>query len=273
MDAIVAHARPHPTAVQGRINRLLTGALAVLVMLLLKHHYSQAGPDQLSWILLPTARLIAWLTPANPVWEAGVGYADFGRGIIVAPACAGVNFLIMAFGLAAFCGLGRLRRFLPLAAWMALSLFGAYLTTLFTNTLRIAVSMVLYRAEIVAAGLTAEDLHRLAGVWLYLIALGLFFRGLQPIIFYFADRFDPPGRQHRVRWSPWLPLGWYLMGAVGVPAVNLVFRQPLPAFGRHCLWVVGASVALWGGVRLIAWLLTRYADRSGVDGKDIDCGG
>jgi exosortase K len=257
MQSAITDAQVDMAAVHGRINRLLAAMVAMVVMLMLKRHYSLAGPEQLSWILLPTARLTAWLTGAHPVWEAGVGYADFNRGIVIAPACAGVNFMIMAFGLAVFCGLGRLRRFTVLTAWMALSLFGAYLLALGANTLRIAVSMVLYQADIYSAWLTPDALHRLTGVWLYLGVLGLFFKGLQPIINAVEDRFDPQYRPHRAIWPAWLPLGWYLLGAVGVPALNLVFQQPLPAFGGHCLTVVAAAVVLWVGAISIKSLLGR----------------
>ncbi|MEJ2641087.1 MAG: exosortase K, partial [Desulfosarcinaceae bacterium] len=230
------------TTAHERINRLLAGTLAVVVMLLLKRHYSQAGPEQLAWMLAPTAHLIAWITGTAPLWEAGVGYVDFGRGIIIAPACAGVNFMIMAFGLAVFCSLGRLRRLLALTVWMALALSGAYLATLGVNTLRIILSMALYRADIDAAWLTPEALHRVTGVWLYLGALGLSFKGLQPIMTWFGERFDPQGRSRGAVWPPWLPLAWYLCGAVGVPAIHLVVQRPLPAFGEHCLAVVTAAV-------------------------------
>jgi hypothetical protein len=117
--------------------------------------------------------------------------------------------------------------------------------------------MVLYQADIYSAWLTPDALHRLTGVWLYLGVLGLFFKGLQPIISAVEDRFDPQCRPHRAIWPAWLPLGWYLLGAVGVPALNLVFRQPLPAFGGHCLTVVAAAVVLWVGAISIKSLLGR----------------
>ena len=272
MNVAITDTQSDMTFVHWRINRLLAAMLAVVLMLMLKRHYSLAGPDQLAWILSPTARLTAWLTGAAPVWEAGVGYADFSRGIIIVPACAGINFMIMAFGLAVFCALGRLRRFAVLAFWMAASLACTYFLTLGVNTLRISVSMALYQADIYSAWFTPGLLHRLVGVWLYLGALGLFFKGLQPIINAVADRFDPHCRSERLIWPAWLPLLWYLTGAVGVPAVNLVFRAPLPAFGKHGMTVVVGAVALWGGAGLVK-LLARNLNRNWLNGKNNDCGG
>ncbi len=260
-------------AVHTRLNRLLGGAAALLVMLALKRHYSLAGAEQLLWILAPTARLAAWFGGAQPVWEAGVGYADFGRGIVIAPSCAGVNFLIMAFGLAAVCGLGRLQRFPVLAAWLLLSLAAAYLLALAVNTGRIILSMWLYRANIYSTWLTPGAVHRLAGVWLYLGALGLFFRGLQPIINRFAARIDPLGRSVGAVRRRWLPLGWYLLGAVGVPAANLAFKAPPPAFGAHCLAVAAAAVTLWGGGLLINGFIARYRAGNAPNDHHTDRGG
>jgi exosortase K len=257
MDITTNTSQVEMAAVHERINRLLAATAAVLLMLTLKRHYSLACAEDLFWILAPTARLTAWAGGLQPVWEAGVGYIDFGRGIVIAPACAGVNFMIMAFGLAAFCGLGRLRRLAGLLAWLVFSFAAAYLTALGVNTLRIVLSTALYRADIYSAGLTPDALHRVAGVWIYLSALGLFFKGLQPIMNRFADRFDPGGHSFRAIRSPWLPLGWYLLGAVGVPAVNLIFKAPPSVFGIHCLTVAAAAMILWGGGLLVKVLIAR----------------
>ncbi len=272
MDLSITDERSDMILFHSRTNRLLIAMMAMVVMVMLKRHYSMAGPEQLLWILLPTARLLALLTGTDPVWEAGVGYVDFSRGIVIAPACAGVNFVIMAFALAVFCGLARLRRFSVLAAWLAFSFFGAYICTLGTNTLRIAVSMALYRADIYNTWLSPAALHRLVGVWLYLGALGLFFKGLAPIIDSFAAHFEPCCRSNHLIWPSWLPLGWYLLGAVGVPAVNLVFRRPPPAFGKHCLMVVASAVILWIVVVVMRRLVDRYGNRNVFDGKHTDCG-
>lgn len=249
------YGNPDYAAVHTRMNRLLGALLALLVMLALKQYYSAAAADQLTWILAPTARLMAWLTQARPVWETGVGYTDFSRGIIIAPACAGINFLIMAFGLAALCGLVQIRRLAPLLIWLALTLTVAYGLTLVVNTLRIALSMRLYQADIYSAWITPHRVHRLAGVSLYLCALGLFFEGLQPIISRYCRCFDGQGQGVNAILPTWWPLGWYLLGAVGVPTANLLFRSPMAGYGEHCFTVVLAGLTLWGAGRwIVKWL-------------------
>lgn len=245
-----------------RLNSLLGAFLTFGLMLALKYFYSIAAAGQLTWILAPTARLTAWLTPAGPVWEAGVGYVDFSRGIIIAPACAGINFMLMAFGLAAFCGLLQLRRFFALLIWLVLSLAGAFGLTLVVNTLRIALSMWLYQADIYSTAITVERVHRLAGIVLYLAALGLFFKGLQPIINCYRKCFDAQCGRPGFALPAWWPLGWYLLGAVGVPAVNLLFQNPAAGFGEHCATVILVGTALWGAARLAQWSKRKIVESS-----------
>lgn len=247
------------TAARQHRNQLLGAMLTILVMLVLKAHYSRADVDQLVWILAPIARLTALVTCAELTYEHGVGYVDFSQGIIIAPACAGINFMIMAFGLAVLCGLSAIRQGPALFFWLALSLAGSYALTLVVNTLRIALSMGLYQADIYSGWLTPERLHRLAGVALYLGALGAFFCGLQPIIRLYCKRFVKDGRLAQFALPAWLPVGWYILGAVGVPAANRWFQDYPPAFKEHSATLVVAGFMGWIMVvvlsRLLKWVL------------------
>jgi exosortase K len=243
---------PGKRALLPRCSGRLIGAVgAVLMMLALKWGYSLAGPGDLAWILAPTARALAWLSPAHPVWEQGCGYVDFSQGIIIAPACAGLNFMIMAFALAALCGIRQMRRPGPILMWLALSLALAYVLAVGVNAVRIALSIRLYRAAIYSGWVTPERVHRLAGVGVYLLALGLFFRGLRPIMLAYSRRFEPLGRPAGAAWPSWLPLGCYLAGAVGVPTIHLLCAPPAAGYAEHCITVTLAALVLWaGGVSL-----------------------
>lgn len=257
-------------AVHQRMNRMLGAVLSFLVMLALKDFYTEATAQQLGWILAPTARVVSWLTGAHPVWESGVGYADFSRGMIIAPACAGINFMIMMFGLAAFCGIRQIRHLPQMMAFLAVCLLLAYAAALGVNSLRIALSMTLYQVDTHIAWLTPARVHRLAGIGLYLTALGLFFMGLRPIIHAFRRRFDhfagDQGRKEQAAghpWPFWLPFAWYLLGAVGVPLANLAFHRPLPGFIEHCATVVAFVILSWGlaqwGRKLFRWAIDGRA--------------
>ena len=165
-------------------------------------------------------------------------------------------------------GLRHLRRMPPILAWLGLALAGAFGLAVGVNALRIAASMWLYQADIYTGWLTPARVHRLAGVCLYLCALGLFFKGLQPIIARYSRRFDPLEKGAGRPWPAWLPLGWYLLGAVGVPAADLVFRRPAAGFGEHCLTVVVAALVVWGGAGGIRRLAATTGHRRPTASRD-----
>src|SRR5262245_57950325 len=71
-------------------------ALTFAAAYALKRFYSDAGADELGWILRPTAALVEAGTGARFTPEAGVGFLSREKLFIIAKACAGVNFLIVA---------------------------------------------------------------------------------------------------------------------------------------------------------------------------------
>ncbi len=235
--------------------RILGAVVSLLVMLSLKRHYSQASADQLNWILAPTAKLVAWLTPAHPVFESGVGYVDFVQGIIVAPACAGVNFMIMAFGLAALCCVAGSSRPTALPICLLASLGSAYGYTLLVNTVRIGLSMILYKADIYGLWLTPPRLHRLVGIGLYLGALWLWFAVIRSVTSHFGQAVGRQSRSWPLRLPDWIPLAWYLLGAIGVPLANVIFQRRPAQFGEHCITILAAAGCIWGVARMAQWVL------------------
>ncbi len=270
------HTQATSTRTSGRINcsypfaclsRVLGALVTLLTMLALKRHYSQASADQLDWILAPTAKLLAWFTPAHPAYESGVGYADFALGIIIAPACAGVNFMIMAFGLGALCGVVKIRSISRMGIWLGISMAVAYGATIIINTLRIYVSMVLYNADIYGVWVTIERVHRLAGIGLYFSALWMLF-----IVFQYILRFGTLSIGAKAMGLPvWLPLCWYLAGAAGVPLANLLFQQGAPLLLEHLLTVSIIAPIVWGIAvwchRLLstAWHYASFPYRSFIE--------
>lgn len=238
-----------------RATRILGAVIALLIMLALKRHYSLATADQLNWILAPTAGLLAWLTVAHPVYEYGVGYVDFVRGIIVAPACSGINFMIMTFGLGAFYSISRVRRLAGIFIWLAIMLCSAYGYTLMVNVVRIAISMMLYDSDIYTGWLTVERVHRLAGIGIYLTALWLFYIGLRIIIDRYYRFFYRKHSKKEHTLAGWLPFCWYLTGTVGVPLANGLFQQRAPSLTEHCITILIAVACFWGAANLAGRLL------------------
>jgi exosortase K len=153
------------------LERLVFLAFSLLVAWALKRHYSVATAEELRWVLEPTTALTGLVLNAEFVFRAGEGYLSRELSILVGPACAGVNFLIIAF-LSLVFGFGQAldglrRRLVGLLA----ALFIAYLSTLLVNTLRISASV--WGAHLAARffGLTFHSVHRLVGVTVYLAGL------------------------------------------------------------------------------------------------------
>lgn len=141
----------------------------------LKSFYSRAGFEDLRWILAPTRWLVERLTGAAFEPEAHQGYLSRDRLYQIAPACAGVNFMIVAFASLA-CGLvhtcstlrGRM-------ALLVASAFAAYAVTVLANATRIALAMRLHDARTAFGPLTPERLHCAEGVTVYFVFLCVLF--------------------------------------------------------------------------------------------------
>ncbi len=211
-----------------------------ILMWMLKRHYSTAGAEQIRWILQPVSGLVAWLSSSDYVWEPGIGYVRADHRFTIAPACAGINFMIMTFGLTVAAFLDHCRHNAGRIIGLVGALSGAYLLTLAVNAVRIVLAIALYEHKAAWGWLTPERLHRLAGVVVYFGALGLYYALLKRIISRKSALF---------RLSPMvsvlLPWVWYVAGAVAVPMVNQLFLgRRLPA-SEHMLTVIGASAFLW----------------------------
>ena len=83
---------------------------SILIALSLKQYYSQASAEALGWILKPIAGLVAYITGDEFSFKAGTGYICDTQRVIIAPACAGVNFMLMAFGMSVFTGIHHMKR-------------------------------------------------------------------------------------------------------------------------------------------------------------------
>ncbi len=217
------------------------GALAVFVVALaaaalLKRHYSVASPDDLRWILAPTTALVELVTGADFVFERGAGYLSTELRFLIAPSCAGVNFLIIAFA-ALVAGFVRPhRRLRDNAAILGLAAAAAYATTIVANTLRIAIAIPLHTQQVRWGWLDGDRLHVLAGVVVYLGTLLALFAAARRVA-------RAPGRA----W--WLPFAIYVAVALGVPLVNGAASRA--GFWEHAA-IVGAVLAAVGLATVVA---------------------
>src|SRR6185503_7206097 len=78
----------------------LSWGAAVAAAYGLKLFYSRASAEDLAWILVPTARAVGWLRGEGLTLSPGAGWVAPDGSYYIAPACAGVNFLILVLTVA-----------------------------------------------------------------------------------------------------------------------------------------------------------------------------
>ena len=135
-----------------------------------KSHYSMASADQLRWALVPTTYLVEAITELHFAFERGAGFVSDSRHLVIAPACAGVNFLVIALLSLSFGFVPELETKARKVAFVGAGALSAYVAMVVVNALRISLH-VLLTAHVRFAEPIREQVHRVEGVVTYLTAL------------------------------------------------------------------------------------------------------
>jgi exosortase K len=261
-------AHEHGEALLSRINKgkvfiSQNGSFLLLTLVLavgLKQHYSEAGSEDLAWILRPTAALVEQISGISFEEEAHTGFVNYSRRIVIAPACAGVNFFIIAFSMAVFCGFPHIQGKRLKWLWLTGAMVGAYGLTVFVNAVRITVSIHAYEAEIHSGWLTSGRLHRLEGVIIYFFFLCLFYR----IITAVCPLIQGPRRESieaqrarpdSLRWelAVLVPLFWYGLVTLAIPLLNGAMAKNGARFAEHGGMVISGCLAVLAVLWLMRW--------------------
>ena len=256
--------------------------LALLIAFGLKDHYSRAGSGDLVWILGPTAGLIETVSGIQFENEANTGFVSRGYEFIIAPACAGINFLIVSFCMAVFSGIHVVKPTSSKLLWLAASLMCAYVLTISVNTLRIIASIYSYRADIYVGWMTPARVHRLEGIVIYFFFLYLFYmiiiRAIPRIRQGDRGKKITParcggGQTDNFRWacSGLIPLCWYGLITLGVPLLTGAYEGNVNRFREHSWTVIGASLSILTVIFLIQLIRQRIA--SAIENSGDPLGG
>jgi exosortase K len=252
-----------------RVKDIIPYMVVLLMAVGLKYHYSHARSDDLSWILGPTAGGVEYISGIAFEKEDGAGFVNRANRIIIAPSCAGVNFLIIAFCMAAFSGLHHLKSSGLKIFWLVNSSAWAYILTIAVNAFRIVASIHMYKADIYYHGLTPERLHRIEGIFIYFFFLCLFYVTLDKIIRFCTRNREPEQKKWIHRHSDsigsghaaFIPLFWYLMISLGIPLLNRAYHKNGPQFVEHCLFILSVCMVVFLVVFLIqscwGWIFRR----------------
>jgi exosortase K len=219
---------------------LITGAGALSLAFGVKAFYSRAGADELLWVLAPSAWLARFVGGVDLVYEQGAGFISHAHRLVVGPACAGVNFLVICF----LCVYFSFARFTSRPRWFVYSLLIAFGGTVAANGLRIFVSAHLWDADIYRGWMTRELVHRLAGIAIYYASL---------VTLYCVVGSSVGTRAPRVA-----PLLWYVGISIGVPLAGRLVAGGPAGLAGHAAWVIG--------VALMITLATGFTGFAGLTG-------
>lgn len=212
---------------------VLLAALAAAFAL--KRFYSTASAADLRFVLAPTTWLVEVAGGHRFDWTSG-GYLSAELRFLVAPACAGVNFLIVAFAALVLGFVRPARRPWQNVGILLASAAAAYATTVLANALRILIAIPLWTRGVSLGWLTAARLHELVGVVVFL--------GVLLLLHLLARRLASAPVQ------VWVALLPYAGVMLVVPLLRGAHRRP--EFWVHAGIVGGALLLAAGVARLLA---------------------
>lgn len=226
------------------INKMIGGAIILAVAYLLKDFYRKAGTEELAWIIGPTALLTEIFSGLSFVHEPGYGWVDIQHHAVIAPVCAGVNFLIIAFCMSSFQILWKAASAQAMITGVIIASTASYLITVIANAIRIILSVVLFSLDIHSEWVTPDMLHRVAGIVIYYLLLCSYSSAISQF-FKNTNHNTQPYNGLIMRQTILLaPLFWYLLFSIGVPFANNSFENHPDLFVAHSLTIGAVTAAL-----------------------------
>ena len=240
------------------LNRVAQLVVVLLCAVAVKLYYSTASVNELRWILTPTAALVEFISGTSFEFESHAGYMSSDHTFLIAASCAGVNFLITAFLMLSLRKLWRDRgKQIPWRFFAAIAVL-AYLATLVANTVRISSSLLL-RGVTLEFGLTANQLHRFEGIFIYFGFLLLLFVISEKVGSNSSSTISSTDRVGLLRRSLF-PLILYYAITLGIPFANGAYSLG-SAFLEHSLFVVLTSLLMMLPIMMFQFYRQREITR------------
>lgn len=112
------------------------------LFILLKFGFTLAGNNDLAFLLKPTDRLVGLLTGSHSVYFAENGFYHHELNILIDKSCSGFNFWMLSFLVFTYLAVKYAHKPFHKALSIPAVLTGAYLLTIFVNTSRVFVSLI-----------------------------------------------------------------------------------------------------------------------------------
>jgi exosortase K len=228
-------------------NRIAQLVVVLLCAFTLKLYYSTASANQLRWILAPTTAAVELVSGTAFEFESQAGYISPDRSFLIAPSCAGVNFLITAFLMLSIRKLLSARLSNIAWAFIPVAFLIAYVVTLIANAARICVALRLQRMPAEINWLNPEQLHRFEGILIYF--------GFLLMLFVISETLSSKTTSGLLRKS-FFPLFVYYAAALGIPLANGAYRQGRD-FWEHSLFVLLIPLLLIGPLAMLCLWRSR----------------
>lgn len=225
---------------------LISYFLGLLIVISLKLYSDQAGSDELIWILRPTAWWTSILSGFTFTYEQGVGYVNHSLRFIIAPACAGLRFLMIACLMLVWSFVHRMDSRKKQLHWTLLSLPASCLITIFVNGIRITLSIILppliQNPESIIKNISSRQLHTAIGTLVYFLSL--------LVLYWAGDQLSQKiGKKDTIQkkqsiWKKLLPILWYLGPVLGLPFLSRMAYGDYKNFSNYELPVLSVCVSI-----------------------------
>ncbi len=236
-------------------------ALGLVIAIGLKYYYSGASSDALNWILVPTSRLVEYLSGIHFEKELHSGLVSHSHRYIIAPSCAGINFLTIAFSTFFFSLTYRLKGIERKLLWLGISLAVTYLLTLGANALRVIAAIYLYRADIYGGWMTPERVHRIEGTLIYFVFLLFAYVTVERIVKHFLlNRSGERKSLLDIIYVFLIPFFCYSFIVLGIPLLNVAHKLNRTKYIEHSFWVISSCLTILFLLFLILFVFRKVAD-------------
>lgn len=145
--------------------------VGLLLFVVLKFMFSALGNDAFVFLTKPTSKIISIVTNSTFIYSSNAGFYFENLNIIIDKSCSGFNFWLLCFIMILFSFLKYLQSHLKKLLAFPCILLIAYCITLFVNTSRILISLLIENT----LHLEYKWLHQTEGVFIYLSFLMLLY--------------------------------------------------------------------------------------------------
>jgi len=138
--------------------------IAFCLFILLKIWFKFATTHQLYLLLKPTNQIVEFLTGSASVYSKEVGFYHETLHVIIDKSCSGFNFMILSFIVFIHLGINHFKKSIHKTICIPLAFIGSYFLTLFVNSSRIYVSIVVQNQTQNISSIDQSILHEAIGI-------------------------------------------------------------------------------------------------------------